>query len=633
MGAHGWMVGDRIANRWEVHRILRGGMGLVYIVYDQDLGEPFAAKTFLDEAFADNSSIAKRFTREALTWINLGAHPNIVQARRVHLIRGKPFLFMEYVGGGDLAAWVGSGTLTNDLSQVLILGIQFCDGMIHAGARGIKAHRDIKPENCLITTDRALKITDFGISKVFEGEDSSGAGNQSSALERLFRPFRRRQSGSREGPEAARRIPGITQSFNITRLGTVMGTYTHMAPEQFSGAQVDARSDIYSFGIMLYQMLTGTLPLLGSSWQQYEHLHKTGKPENTANHPPIVNDVVQTCLAKNPSGRFHDFTELRGRLGEVYERTTGRPCPEQQKRIEEPDAHVWSHKAADLIELGRYQDAISCCDNALSLDRENYAAWNNKGNALARIGRLEEAVGCYDKVIAIDTRAHMAFSNKGGVLIRMGRVQEAVGCFESALSIDPTDYNTWNNKGLALGKLGLHEKAIACYDRAISLNPDYWEPWANMGGDHSSMGRDDLAAECYDRAAALNPYEATLRVKMGLSFLSLGRAEEALACFDNSLALNAEDIWSWYLRGLALNKLGRHEDAVSSLDSAIQLNPHRKDVWREKALALSSLGRFKESLLCLDEARRLGLEDADELVALISEQVTKPRTPTPKKQS
>jgi serine/threonine protein kinase len=198
-----WQVGDRIQNRWEVYKVLKGGMGLVYVVYDHELREPFAAKTFQDDVFGRSTDLADRFTHEAHMWINLDTHQNVTEAKFVRTIGGKPHLFLEYVSGGDLSTWIGSPRLLEDLPQVLRFAIQFCDGMRHSLAKGITAHRDIKPQNCLITEDRTLKVTDFGLAKVLDYGIPSDEELKDAQVKNTA----------------------------VTRTGIAAGTCTHMAPE------------------------------------------------------------------------------------------------------------------------------------------------------------------------------------------------------------------------------------------------------------------------------------------------------------------------------------------------------------------------------------------------------------------
>jgi len=159
-------VGDWIDNRYEVFDIRKGGMGVVFIVYDHE-GEfghrVLALKTLLDEFLLDTRQVA-RFVTEIETWIKLDRHPNIVRAHSVQVIAGTPFVVLELVTGGDLRRWLGTSRLS--LPQVLRFGIQFCLGMEHALRKGLYCHRDIKPENLLITEGGTLKITDFGLAKV-----------------------------------------------------------------------------------------------------------------------------------------------------------------------------------------------------------------------------------------------------------------------------------------------------------------------------------------------------------------------------------------------------------------------------------------------------------------------------------
>jgi serine/threonine protein kinase len=140
----GWRIGDTIEKRWEVHRILVGGMGIVYLVYDNEAQQAFAAKTFREDLLVQQPDLAERFRNEARAWIELDRHQNVTRAHFIQNVRGRPLLFLEYASGGDLGRWIGSPRLTEDPRRVLSFAIQFCDGMIHATGKGIKAHRDIK---------------------------------------------------------------------------------------------------------------------------------------------------------------------------------------------------------------------------------------------------------------------------------------------------------------------------------------------------------------------------------------------------------------------------------------------------------------------------------------------------------
>ena len=241
-----WQIGDKIQNRWEIYKILRGGIGIVYIVYDHEWREPFAAKTFQDEVFAKNPQTADRFTQEALAWVNLDAHQNVTQARFVQTTEGKPFLFLEYVSGGNLSRWIGTPRLSEDLPQVIRFAIQICDGMAHALSKGIKAHGDIKPQNCLITEDGTLKVTDFGLAKVFDDASVADLASGETVGEEktpggLSGSLSGRQLGSEASAQLTPNVPGL--SIGLSRSGAAAGTCTHMAPEQFDDAKhVDVRA-------------------------------------------------------------------------------------------------------------------------------------------------------------------------------------------------------------------------------------------------------------------------------------------------------------------------------------------------------------------------------------------------------
>lgn len=542
-----WQIGDQIEGRWEVFNILQGGAGVVYIVYDHKFGESFAAKTFRNEIFARSPLIAARFDREALAWVKLDIHPNITEARMLEKIDGKPFLFLEYVSGGDLGAWIGTPRLTEDLPQLLRFGIQFCDGMTHASAKGIRAHRDIKPRNCLITSDGVLKVTDFGLVKLLDGDPAEEAANVRN------------------------------QSLNLSM--ATMGTCTHMAPEQFKNAgQVDSRADIYSFGVMLYQMVSGALPFNGENWNDFEQMHTTSRAPLLACREPQLAHLIQTCLEKDPRNRYSDFKQIREQLTSIYKKVAGAPAPEPAQGVALTSVQ-WNNKGSSLDNLGMRKESIACYEVAIRLNPKLASAWFNKGVALFAIGQPDEALKCYQHAIELDQKSEKAWSNKGVVLKTMGKTAEAIACYDRALAINPRYPNAWVNKGVLLRASGKIEEALACYERALRLSPNDETGWTNKGNILYTLGRHAAALECYEVALAINSNLDRAWMNKGMALAALGTHEAALESFGKAIQINPRLGQAWYLRGLTLmNGLQRYEEAIPFLEEAVRLGSNEARV-------------------------------------------------------
>jgi tetratricopeptide (TPR) repeat protein len=600
-----WQVGDRIKDEWEIYNILRGGMGIVYIVFDEHLGV-FAMKTFQDEIFSRNPSIADRFNQEAFAWINLDNHQNVVRAGFLENIEGKPYLIMEYVGGGDLGSWVGTPRLVHNLPQVLRFAIQFCDGMNHALSKGIKAHRDLKPQNCLIAEDYTLKISDFGLARIMDDLALSAT--------------------DRSNPADV--------SLDFSRTGIGAGTCTHMAPEQFDDAKnVDVRADIYSFGVILFEMVTGNLPFIGRTVADFESLHKTQASPPLRSESPSLDLVVERCLAKNIEHRFANFHECRALLVDIYETLTNSPAP-QPLVGEELSAVEMALKSQSLSYLGRYLDGLACSDRSLQINPDLGLAWNNKGMALSGLRRHEEALECYDRALELDHHEAMAWSNKAVALSETGRSQEGIMCCDRALEIDPLIEMAWNNKGKCLLETGRYKEALVCIEQALELNPRFdqalynkavileqsgsklealewyrrtlevnprwWQAWNNVGNALNESEQWEEALVCVDRALRFNPHSEEAWTNKGRALLGVDRLDEALSCYDRSIELGPNIPRTWSNRGTALFMLDRHQEAFACFDKAIEINPREQRVWFGRGIALNDLNQSEEALSCFD---------------------------------
>lgn len=561
-----WQIGDKIENRYEVHDIKGGegksGFGIVYICYDHESKAPFAIKTF-QERFLSSQKARDDFTNEALTWIKLDKHKNIVKAHYVKNIEGPPYIFLEYVAGGNLDDWLYTKQL--DLPLALNFAIQFCNGMDYAYKKMGLIHRDIKPGNILLTVDKTVKITDFGLAKAIEAKS--------------------------EQIEVPTDVSYV--------LSSIAGSLPYMAPEQFTGLEIDARADIYAFGIVLYQMATNSYPYpRKNSWLEM-HLKESPLPIKQ-NIPPELNVLIHKCLEKEPSRRYQNFSELKQELSKIYFDLTGKRIIE--KTPEELDVWELDNKGATLSELGRLQEAVACFEKALEINPRFADAWSNKGNALTNLGRHQEAITCFDKALEINPRDAVIWNNKGVPLRELGRLKEAMACNDKALEINPGYAEAWNNKGIALRELDRVQEALACCDKALEINQRLSEAWSNKGHALGDLGRLRESVACYDTSLKINPRLAAAWGNKGTALYNLGRHQEAIACFDEVLGINSREAKAWYNKGLALGKLNRLKEAIACNDKALEINPRYAMAWYNNGIALRKLGRVQEALTCFDKA-------------------------------
>ena len=580
--------GDFIGKKYEVYDILgMGGFGIVYLVYHHETESVYALKTFRDE-YLESKEMQERFKKEANIWIDLERHPYLIRAKFVDEISGRLFIGIEYIAPDEDGLNSLDGYLKRkppDLAQSLRWGIQFCHGMEYAYSKGIRAHRDIKPANILIGVDKAVKITDFGIAGVIG---------------------QARISGIRMD------IRNSTVGFSCQTVeGSGFGTPTHMPPEQFTNAaSCDERSDIYSFGIVLYQMAAGgNLPFLPNLprdnsddehirfWHEIHRLHSLS-PVPKLNSPLFP--IIQRCLEKEPKKRFQSFAEIRSELEPLLKKLTGEVIKAPKQK--ELEAWEWVNKGFSFNSLGKYQEAIACYDRAIEIDPRLVGAWNGKGVAFAKLGRYQEEIACYDKAIGIDPREAGAWNNKGVALENLGKYQEAIVCYDRAIEIDPRLVEAWNGKGGALSKLGRHQEAIVCYDKAIGIDPRDAGAWYSKGVALSELGRYQEAIACYDRALEIDAGYAEAWHNKGSALGNLGKYHEAIACCDKALEINPIFMQAWSNKGNALSRLGRHQEAIGCYDRAIEIDPRNAEAWYSKGLALAKLGRYQEAIACCDKA-------------------------------
>ncbi|MBF0319086.1 MAG: tetratricopeptide repeat protein [Nitrospirae bacterium] len=505
-----WGIGDKIRKRYEVLDIKAGGMGSVYICYDIEFRKKVALKT-LQERFIDNASIKSRFMWEAETWVRLEKHPNIVHAYYVNEIEGRPFICLEYIEGNarfgaDLKGWITNGAL--DFPACLDFAIQFCSGMLYASEK-FKAmnrtfvYRDIKPSNIMVTEDRTIKITDFGLVKL--------------AME---------ISGDKA--EA-------TNDFSLTRVGTIMGTPFYMSPEQWQNKDLDQRSDIYSFGCVLYEAITRRPPFITRDFDGLKDLHLKAAP------PPItfigqrMNNVILKCLQKDRTNRYSSFGELKAALIEIYTGFTGKTPKDTGHQTYH---HAWElvNKGISLFNLRYFDEALNLFNEAITL-RPGYAeAFRNRGSIYHALGKFDNAIEDYNAAIKQNPQYAEAYFNRGITYFAAAKAELAIKDFNKAVLIDPEHAESYYSRGVAHRKLGNNEQALSDYNEAISHKPGYVKAYQARGNLHYLMENFQDAANDYEAVLKLNPDNAECCFNLALACENLEQYSKAL------------NIWMAYLR-------------------------------------------------------------------------------------
>lgn len=573
-----YQIGDQPKQSMTVIDVLYGGMGIIYVLepaYGSYKAKfKYAIKSCDVNMIMGDEGLEKIY-EESLIWISLLPHPNIVKALSFELDGGLPNLLMEYQEGGNLRDKLKKDIPT--MAEFLRIANEFCEGMSFLNDSYKIVHRDIKPENILFSADGQLKITDFGIAGGFDISN-----------ETLIGRHRQHQGGEQN---------------DFERQGFFAGTIPYMSPEQFVSFQtVDTRSDIYSFGVVMYEMLSGRLPFNESSAERMMHAHQSiSPPALSQNTPPELHTIVLKCLAKNPLERFESFKELSNKLEEFCRRN-------------EFESSIPEHYPIDNLE-----ELLSSAD------------WNNRGYSFSQLEYLPEALRCYHKAIEKEKNSDtsenflmtpgvdkkipsskgqlaVTYCNIGTTLMRMNRLDEAREAFNNALEAVPDDGVTYFRLGELEFAEGNVQKGLSYFKKSTECEPGNIDLLMKYMRVCYQLGEHEAFEAGFSEFIEAKKNDIPFLIVAGCNLDDLLGPEIALRCFDTALQHDPDNASAWYNKGVTLQRMGQDNAALKAYEEVIRLDRTHSFARCYISIILLKLGRKKEAQWQLEKF----LENSDD---------------------
>ena len=432
-------------------QIGKGGMGIVYEAVDLNLDRTVAIKVLSPEAVGDEVAL-QRFLREARAAAKLN-HPNITTIHDIQKVNHTIFIVMEYVSGETLAQIMDLRRLEQE--EILSIALQITEGLQEAHRKNV-IHRDVKPENIMISADGHVKIMDFGLAKV-RGES------------------------------------------RLTKDEFSMGTIDYIAPEQISHEhEVDCHSDIFSFGILLYEMVTGDLPFKGEhDWAVlYAILNNEPLPidRTQTEIPPELERLIFKCLQKAPQDRFQSVNEISRELKKITKNFT----PSLRATVKKSNKKVLfvlaglmiglmiaffgirfmlikspvklNNQAVELYLRGEIRPATQLLYEVLRKDNGYSSAWSNLGMIYLAHQNYDSTIFCAQNAILYDSTNLSAYFILARALEKSEKLNEALSIYQQALQQDSTALSAYNGAALALINLGREDEAIELLKSGLLKN-------------------------------------------------------------------------------------------------------------------------------------------------------------------
>jgi serine/threonine-protein kinase len=568
-------------------KVGEGGMGVVYKAVDAELGRTVALK-FLPPHATAGEEAEERFLREAraassLDHVHIGA---------IHAIEedaeGRRFIVMAYYEGESLAARLerASGPLAP--AEALKIAMQVAEGLRAAHERGV-THRDIKPSNILITKQGVVKIVDFGLAQV----------------------------------------QGATP---LTREGTQMGTPAYMSPEQALGGDIDHRTDVWSLGAVLHEMLTGERPFQAPSVPAtlYQVVHEP--PRALERAAPAIRPLLKRALAKDPAARFSSAAELLDALRAAESNAAADSLPETARPRGGSRAQAWPRRklAAVALAMAVLAGGTLAWRNRSPSARPDGAGMLLPGSASGGYLEAAQRIRRWDKPGNLDEAARLleqsvqadpSFALGHARLAEVWRIRYALKRDKAALEmaakhsaealrLDPGLAPVQVVNGRVHALMGNNDLAMAAFERALKLDPNDGEAHQAIGRQYERMGRFGDAENAYRRALELDPDDLAARDAYGNFLFRQSRHEDAIRQWQEVIQRAPDHAAALVNLGSALSETGRVSDAISIYQQLVKVKPEAM-AWTNLGTAYSRAKRYPDAVAAYRKA--LELQDRDSM--------------------
>jgi tetratricopeptide (TPR) repeat protein/predicted Ser/Thr protein kinase len=498
-----------------------GGMGEVYRASDTRLGREIALKILPQEMCRDGSMRA-RFELEARAVSALN-HPNIVSIYDIGQTDDTLYIVTELVDGEPLRSVISRGP--SPARKIIDIGRQIADGLAVAHSAGI-VHRDLKPENVLITRDGRVKIIDFGLAKqMFQGE------------------------------------AGETMPPTLTMPGAVMGTIGYMSPEQIRAQTVDSRSDIFSLGVILYEMTSSkrAFPGASSADVMIAVLREDPAELRTVDLPPGLPFIIRRCLEKDPAARFQNASDLAFAMANLSA-IPAVPAPEVKRPARRPTWLAWAVPALCIFGAVTYgvlhprHGKRSRAPVAVTEPAPTTQMPPDESPELPAVASEPKAA----KPVAAETRA----SAKAVPALAEPAPEPAVPSERPLQVLD---------RAQRLNLDGKYEEAVQAFSEAIKLKPQFPMAFLGRGRAFLHQRQTDRALEDFTEAIRQKPDLTAAFVDRGHLYNQQGEFEKAMPDFDQAIRLNPDLRRAYEGRAVSRGKLGDRKGAASDRKQAAKL--------------------------------------------------------------